>query len=276
MRSPSGSANISDDARATWSPVIHGVEPAGSLCLTHSTWLRNDPFGSLVKTRALVVTLFLAGLLLVPAQVRAGKPGSGSACRLPASDLCTDYVTRGRLWASMPIPYYVNLTGAPVGALDDIQDSFNAWQNEVKSATLEADPRYAGDHSAVSFVFRGLTNLSGQHQDGMNTVYFADGAGGTASAGVWGSGKQVTGFDISVNTTRAWTTDLSCPTHTCGELDLQNVLTHEIGHVLDLYHVTDDADAELTMYPGAAPDEIKKRDLGAGEILAVRALYPPP
>jgi hypothetical protein len=236
--------------------------------------LGNNPSGSLVKTRALIVMLFLAGLLLGPGQVRAGKPRSGSSCPLPASDSCTDYVTRGRLWANMPIPYYVNLTGAPVGALDDIQDAFDTWQNEVKSATLEADPHYAGDHSAVSFVFRGLTDLSGQRQDGVNIVYFADGAGAASSAGVWGSGKQVTGFDIWVNTTRAWNTDLSCPTHTCGALDLQNALTHEIGHVLDLYHVTDDADAELTMYPGAAPDEIKKRDLGAGEILGIRALYP--
>jgi hypothetical protein len=174
----------------------------------------------------------------------------------------------------MPIPYYVNLTGAPVGALDDIQDAFLAWQNEVKSTALEADPRYAGDRSSVAFAFLGVTTVTGQRQDGVSVVSFDPSIGGTAGTTTWGAGKTIKEFDIVVNGGQSWETDLTCPTHTCGAQDLQNVLTHEVGHVLDLYHVTGAADAELTMYPGAAPDETKKRDLGAGELLALRSLYP--
>jgi hypothetical protein len=214
----------------------------------------------------------LAAFILPVPPALAGK--TGSSCALPATDFCTDYVTRNRRWQVMPIPYYVNVGGAPLGAVEDIQDAFAAWQNESKSPALEADPRYTGDSSSVSFVFLGLTTVTGQRQDGINVVYFVGSAGGTAGAATWGGGRTIREFDIVVSASRGWETDLTCPTHACGVLDLQNVLTHEVGHVLDLYHVSDPADAELTMYPGAAPDETKKRDLGAGELLALRALYP--
>jgi hypothetical protein len=225
-----------------------------------------------VNKKSLVLVLALAASLFPLVPAHAGRPGS--RCTFPATDFCTDYVTRGRRWQAMPIPYFVNLTDAPLGALEDIQDAFATWQTEGKSAALEADPRYTGDRSSVSFIFMGLTDVVGQRQDGVNVVYFDSTVGGTANAATWGSGKTIRGFDISISTNRPWTTDLTCPTHSCGGLDLQNALTHEVGHVLDLYHVTDAADAELTMYPGAAPDETKKRDLGAGEIVGLRAIYP--
>jgi hypothetical protein len=261
--------------RSQWSE-----RPFSSYCLTLLSEKIRIPCGvveaKLVNRRvfalALVIGLFASLLSLTPAQ--AGKPDGSSTCPLPPTDFCNDYITRGRLWVSMPIPYYVNLAGAPLGALEDIQDAFSTWQNEVKSPALEADPRYTGDHSRVSFVFMGPTDVAAQRQDGVNVVYFQSSVGGASSTATWSSGKTIREFDIVVNTSYTWTTDLTCPTHTCGTLDLQNVLTHEIGHVLDLYHVTAEGDAELTMYPGASPDEMKKRDLGAGEILALRRLYP--
>ena len=214
------------------------------------------------------------GALLVSASspAVAGKPG-GSSCSLPATDLCTDSSTRGRTWGTTPVPYYVNPAGAPVGAVEDLQDAFLTWQNEVKSPAVES--KYPGDRSAISFVFMGPTTATGPQKDGRNTIYFAPSSGGAAFVSNLSSRRTaLLEFDIAFNSSTAWATDLTCPLHDCGALDLQNVATHEIGHVLDLYHVTAGGAAELTMYPGAAPDEIKKRDLGAGEVLALRALYP--
>ena len=212
---------------------------------------------------------------LVAAPSGVAGPSSStttSSCSLPATDLCTDYVFRGARWASTPVPYYINPTGAPAGAEQAIHDSFLTWQNETKSPAVET--LLPGDHSALSFVYMGLTSARGA-RDGKNVVYFTPCDrcdAGSASRYVKG-GKILEG-DIFLNASRVWSTDLSCPPHDCGGLDLQSVATHEIGHVIDLYHVTSEAAARLTMYPGGGVGEIDKRDLGAGDVLGLRRAYP--
>jgi hypothetical protein len=172
----------------------------------------------------------------------------------------------------LPIPYFINPAGAPPGADVDISDAFGAWENEIGSPAVES--AYPGDGSRVAFQFMGYTTARGGN-DGVNVVYFSTcSACGASSASTYGSGRRLSGFDIFINSARAWETDLTCPAHDCGALDVQNVVTHEVGHALDLYHVTADADAQLTMYPSTAADETKKRDLGAGEVVALRRLYP--
>ena len=177
------------------------------------------------------------------------------------------------------ITYYVNPAGLPAGAEQDIQDAFTAWEDEHKSAAVES--AYPGDHSSVDFVYGGLTTRSGV-RDGVNVVHAAS-TGGSAAVTVRTKGTRITEFDMVFNSGWSWSTDLTCPTHDCGTVDLQNVATHEVGHVLDLYHVTADADAALTMYPypadpSARPDrwagETSKRDLGAGDVLGLREAYP--
>lgn len=218
--------------------------------------------------------LLLAALVLlvtagsVPSAV-AGKPPS-SSCSLPASDLCGDYVWRGHRWASQSVPFQINVATGLSGAEQDVLDAFLAWQNEVKSAQVES--AYPGDGSSITFVYQGPTS-AGPVVDGRNVVYIGPSSRGTAGTAVRFRKSQIIEFDISINTNAPWSTDLTCPLHDCGALDLQNVVTHEIGHALDLYHVSEAGQAELTMAPGAARDETKKRDLGAGEVLALRRIY---
>src|SRR5918999_6457700 len=101
------------------------------------------------------VMALLALCLAAPASSKPSRPPTGSSCPLPATDLCTHYVTRGYRWSTMPLPYYINVANAPAGAEQDIHDAFLAWQNEIKSEAVEQ--AYPGDHSGVSFVFMGLT-----------------------------------------------------------------------------------------------------------------------
>lgn len=56
-----------------------------------------------------------------------------------------------------------------------------------------------------------------------------------------------------------------------GHDDLENTITHELGHVLGFGH-TDVVDA--TMYASAAPEETSKRDLAEDDINAVCDVYP--
>ena len=176
----------------------------------------------------------------------------------------------------MPIPYSINLANAPLGAEQDVHDAFGAWQNETGSAQVEA--AYPGDGSAVSYQYQGPTTATGA-RDGINTVHFTPCSSqcGAAAASIVVSGgkvKRIVEFDISVNPGWGWQTDVTCPSHDCGLFDLQNAITHEIGHTLDLYHVSYEADAELTMHGITRANEVNKRDLGAGEVLALRRIYP--
>jgi len=55
------------------------------------------------------------------------------------------------------------------------------------------------------------------------------------------------------------------------QTDVQNTVTHELGHLLGLDH-TDDPDA--TMFGGSESGEFKKRDLGDDDLEALCYLYP--
>jgi hypothetical protein len=201
---------------------------------------------------------------------------------MPATDTCTDFSFRGRRWSNLPIPYYVNVGLAPIGSEQDIQDAFLTWENEIKSA--EVEDMYPGDRSSLDFVYMGTTNAVGG-RDGKNVVYFAP-SNGSASVALSTKGSRIVEFDMVLNANWSWSSDLTCASHSCGTVDVQNVVTHEVGHVIDLYHVTGDANSLQTMYPYPADptkratndwsDEVVKRDLSAGEVLAVRRAYPTP
>jgi MYXO-CTERM domain-containing protein len=73
----------------------------------------------------------------------------------------------------------------------------------------------------------------------------------------------------------------------CIYADVQNTLTHEVGHFIGLRHVCDgggaaDADlppcggddAEITMYPLTQPGDVEKRTLHPDDVAGVCAVYP--
>ena len=200
---------------------------------------------------------------------------ASSTCPVPPTDLCTDYNLGKWRWKGSPIPYAINPADGPDGSVIDLQDAFQTWEDEMGSPAVEV--AYPGDGSSIDYSFIGMTATAASRNDGVNVVYFDrcdPSRCGIASVSLYTRGSTLAGFDMRFNVNAGWGTDTTCPHHNCGVFDLQNIAAHEVGHTAALFHVTSEADALLSMYPGGRRDEVHKRDLGAGEVLGLRAAYP--
>ena len=99
---------------------------------------------------------------------------------------------------------------------------------------------------------------------------------------------EIVDVDMEINEARGmWTIcDASgcddhgtmCPPSGCsrdgGPVDLQNVVTHELGHYLGIGHTTADH-PDATMYASAQFGELTMRDLSADDTSAICDTYPP-
>ncbi len=106
-----------------------------------------------------------------------------------------------------------------------------------------------------------------------NTVQWSaiDGSGGalaTASVCRNVATKEIVGFVVTVDSAESWATDGSSD-----KLDVENVASHEFGHVAGLGHDNPPRSGCLTMYKFAGLGEVQKRTLGLGDKLGMDALY---
>jgi len=71
-------------------------------------------------------------------------------------------------------------------------------------------------------------------------------------------------------------TYVSNPDAVCGNLyayDVQNILTHEVGHWVGLDDLYNSVDQDLTMYGYGGKGELKKDTLARGDTLGMDAIY---
>ncbi len=80
---------------------------------------------------------------------------------------------------------------------------------------------------------------------------------------------QILDADIDVNGVDYFWTDTTEPGQV--DTDVQNTLTHELGHVLGLAHVPD---PDATMYAESAPGDLEKRTLAQDDIDGLCFVYP--
>jgi hypothetical protein len=170
----------------------------------------------------------------------------------------------------MPIAYKVcRGTGdaLPLEWIPAITSGFDTWE--------------AVSTAAVSFSYTGTSSTNTKGNDGQNVVIWVTedgnwsyGSNVSAYTTVWinSSTGRILGFDMEINATptRIATHPWSASGE-AGKMDLQNAVTHEVGHVLGLGHV-DNPDA--TMYPYLDLGETKKRDLDADDVNGVSFVYP--
>lgn len=165
-----------------------------------------------------------------------------------------------RHWQEQSVTLQVTPGGglSPLALLGAVTDAAEAW-NEVG----------AGPELLVDGAF---THVREPKADGVNAVFFVEGKWPwkeneialTFSHVRSGDGRIVE-VDVAINAAH----------HRFGgdptSFDLQNVLTHELGHALGLPHLEEDAEA--TMYPSINHGEVKKRDLEHIDESALLSLY---
>lgn len=150
------------------------------------------------------------------------------------------------------------------------------------------DAGMAAWQSQVAFdIFGSLTQTSGPlsadwaETDGRNELYFSQtelDAGTVAVTVIWGifggpmSGRQIVECDMVFNDAlpESW----GDATVQSGVWDVQDIATHELGHVAGLGDLYSTAAMQQTMYGYASPDETKKRTLESGDIAGIKVLYP--
>ncbi len=163
-------------------------------------------------------------------------------------------------WAEQPITYVIDTTDAPEELdsdeqIDAINAAFDTW-TAVSGTSIDFDYSPAGSIDSSANIVRWKQDWP--HDASLLAYTIND---------VTTSGRIVH-FEVQINAQGYfWATDENPQ-----RMDLQNSMTHEVGHVLGLDHPTLLA---ATMHPTIQPGEIHKRDLHIDDEDGLRELYTP-
>ncbi|MFC1993031.1 hypothetical protein ACFLV3_04405 [Chloroflexota bacterium] len=214
----------------------------------------------------------------------SGTPGKGPDSKEKTDEL---YSYSRVHWtdADIPVYYWINPANSPVAnadAITGITAAFQTWENDPLSYL---DFEYSGTTTTIA---PGVYSNSPDYQNVVGWAYlsadYPDAIGITIAWYLRGK-KLIVDCDTALNTDSffAWTqTDIGTadpdsqilydtPAY---DVDLQNIMTHEAGHWLQLDDLYYDAAAEQTMYGLADEGELKKRSLESGDIDGVQKIYP--
>ena len=169
----------------------------------------------------------------------------------------------GVRWASedLPVSCVVYTSDALKRAFEEaITPAFQEWDDHTSASIYGKVKKKKGDAPGLML-------------DGSNTVFWGgiDGPGGIVALTrfwYWSNPKEMVEFDIVFDIEEPWST-----TGAEDALDVQSMMTHELGHTLSLEDLKSPVDGALTMYAYTWLGDRGKRSLGIGDILGIQALY---
>lgn len=166
-------------------------------------------------------------------------------------------------------------------AVDTSEDVPPTAVQTALDASIASWNAASGDCSDLALVDEGYpttlgTNLSGAPVDHQNRIvwrhdrWLADpDALALATVVYRRSTGEIQDADIDLNGVHHLFTTTDDPA--AADNDVQNTLTHELGHLIGLEHVSD---PQATMYDLAPPGDLDKRTLSDDEVEAVCFIYP--
>lgn len=176
----------------------------------------------------------------------------------PTTESSDFQLTQGGIrWFSGSAAKYQITGSAPTGGNTAVESAVATWDGFITTRA------FSRDDSSPS------TNPCG----GVNTVRWTsiDGSGGvlaTASVCRNVATKEIVGFVVTMDSAESWANDGSSD-----KFDVENIASHELGHVAGLGHDNPPKSGCLTMYKFAGLGETQKRTLGLGDKLGMDALY---
>jgi len=192
----------------------------------------------------------------------AGKGGGGGTTK------CYSFLASGAKWKTVE-PWVVNPTNTEGldsnFVLSNLASSIQKWETASGINIL-------GDGSTTNATLVADTSSP----DGVNEVYFGNvgSSGAIAVTIVWGifggppSQRKLVEWDqVYDQVDFDWSA-----TGEANKMDFENINAHELGHSNGMGH-PDDSCTEETMFRFASTGETKKRDLNAGDIAGIQALY---
>lgn len=192
------------------------------------------------------------------------------------STACYTYLAKGAKWKTVENWIVDTANNVGIGAtnpntvLDILSNGISKWENAAG-----ADILGSGTINATTSAKLVADTVS---PDNQNEVYFADISDPSTIAvtivwGIFGGpmfGRELVEWDqVYDDVTYDWSAESA---GVGGKMDFDNIATHELGHSVgmgDLYNSCLDE----TMYGYSANAETKKRDLNAGDITGINALY---
>lgn len=197
--------------------------------------------------------------------VDSGSPSSQN--KFLTQDVCGDgtsaysYLVQGVKWRTFPVTFGFDFSKTPGGGeawrtRDAVRLAFQHYDSLGQPAgTFFRETNFAAAQIRITW-----TNIDGPFNQLAKTSfsYRTDTHAITSATITFDSGDN---FFIS-------------PTERCGtfgnQFDIQNIAAHEIGHAINLGHVSDKLQS---MYPTSFAGETLKRTLGNGDKLGVSNLY---
>jgi len=156
------------------------------------------------------------------------------------------------------INYYINTKNSygfsSAAVVNTITTSVNTWDKET---------------SYPVFYYMGTTTKTAGKRDGYNVISWGSYRRGVIAVTMsWVSGGKTIEVDCMMNTRFKWSLNGEA-----GKMDVQNIMTHELGHFCGLADLYNDADYWLTMYGYSDYGLTYARDLGKGDTLGLKAVY---